>query len=301
MNILISGGSGFVGKKLRNNAMRKGHTVRLIAREDYSNKTLLLEKIQWSSVIINLAGATVSKRWTSSYKKEIYNSRINSTKAIVETIQQSENKPKLFISVSANGVYSSSKIQTEDDFTEADDFLAQVCADWERVALRAANDTRVVIFRLSVVLGRNGGMVKQLTTLFKLGLGAKLGSGEQMMSWVHIDDVINAFLFAIKNKQMEGIYNLTSPAPISNREFTQAFAKAVHRKAWLTIPAFVLKLVFGEQSKLFLEEKYIIPKRLLEVDFNFRNDTIQTAFKQIFRKREPKIVPGVENTESVEN
>lgn len=288
MNILISGSSGFVGKKLRNNAMRKGHSIRVIAREDYQNKTSLHEKIQWASVIINLAGATIDKKWSESYKKEIYNSRINSTKAIVEGIQQCEKKPKLFISVSATGIYSSSKIQTEDDYTEAKDFLAQVCNDWEKVAMRASKETRVVVFRLGVVLGKNGGVVRQMTSLFKLGLGAKISSGEQMMSWVHIDDVVNAFLYAIKNKQMEGIYNLCSPNPISNSEFTKAFAKALNRKAFLTIPAFLIRLIYGERSKLLLEEKYILPKRLLEADFNFRNDTIQTAFKQIFRKREPK-------------
>jgi hypothetical protein len=300
MNILIAGGSGFVGKKLRNNAIRKGHTIRLIAREDYLNKDSLNDKIQWSTVIINLAGVSISKRWTKSNKTEIYKSRINTTKAIVEGIQAAQRKPKLLISVSAIGIYSNSKIQTEDDNLEADDFLAQVCKDWEIVAQRASNDTRVVIFRMGVILGRNGGIVKQLSTLFKLGLGAKLGSGEQMMSWVHIDDVVNAFLYALKNQQMAGIYNLTAPIPVSNSEFTKAFAKAMHRKAWFTIPAFVLRIIYGEQASMFLDEKYVLPKRLLEADFNFRNDTIQAAFKQIFRKKEP--IKNLENQqkESVE-
>jgi uncharacterized protein len=286
MNILISGGTGFIGKKLRNNAMRKGHTVRLINREDFQNSELLLDKVQWSSMIVNLAGATISKRWTEAYKKEIYHSRIDTTKAIVEAIQKANKKPKLFISVSATSIYSSTKIQTEEDCQLADDFLAQVCVDWEKVAQRAAKDTRVVIFRLGVVLGRNGGIVKQLTPLFKFGLGAKMDSGEQMMSWVHIDDVVNAFFYAVKNQSMSGIYNLTAPTPVSNRDFTLALAKAMHRKAWLTIPGFMLKWFKGEQSSIIIEEKYALPKRLMEADFNFRNDTVQAAFKQIFRKRE---------------
>lgn len=286
MNILISGGTGFIGKKLRNNAMRKGHTVRLIYRDDYQNNELLLDKVQWSSIIVNLTGSSISKRWTESYKKEIYHSRIDTTKAISEAIQKANRKPRLFISVSATGIYSSTKIQTEDDCQLSDDFLAQVCIDWEKVALRAASDTRVVIYRLGVVLGKNGGMLKQLTSFFKLGLGAKIGSGEQMMSWVHIDDVVNAFFYTAKNQNMSGVYNLTSPTPVSNRDFTLALAKALHRKAWLTIPAFMLKLFKGEQSSILLEEKYVLPKRLLEADFNFRNDTIQATFKQIYRKRE---------------
>jgi len=286
MNILISGGTGFIGKKLRNNAMRKGHTVRLINREDFQNSELLLDKVQWSSMIVNLAGATISKRWTEAYKKEIYHSRIDTTKAIVEAIQKANKKPKLFISVSATSIYSSTKIQTEEDCQLADDFLAQVCVDWEKVAQRASKDTRVVIFRLGVVLGRNGGIVKQLTPLFKFGLGAKMDSGEQMMSWVHIDDVVNAFFYAVKNQSMSGIYNLTAPTPVSNRDFTLALAKAMHRKAWLTIPGFMLKWFKGEQSSIIIEEKYALPKRLMEADFNFRNDTVQAAFKQIFRKRE---------------
>lgn len=287
MNILISGGTGFIGKKLRNNAMRKGHTVRLINREDVQNSDLLLDKVQWASMIVNLAGASISKKWTEAYKKEIYHSRIDTTKAIVEAIQKANRKPKLFISASATGIYSSTKIQTEDDGVLADDFLAQVCLDWEKVALRAEKDTRVVIYRMGVVLGKNGGIVKQLSSLFKFGLGAKIGSGEQIMSWVHLDDVVNAFFFAVKNHNMSGVYNLTSPTPVSNRDFTLALAKAMHRKAWLTVPAGILKLFKGEQSSIMLDEKYVLPKRLLEVDFNFRNDTIQAAFKQIFRKREP--------------
>ncbi len=287
MNILISGGTGFIGKKLRNNAMRKGHSVRLIDREDFKNSELLLDKVQWSSMIINLAGATISKRWTEAYKKEIYHSRIDTTKAIVEAINKANRKPKLFISVSATNIYTSTKIQTEDDCQLADDFLAQVCADWEKVALRAVKDTRVVVFRLGVVLGRNGGIVSKLSPSFKYGFGAKIGSGEQIMSWVHIDDVVNAFFYAVKNQSMSGVFNLTAPTPVSNRDFTLALAKAMHRKAWLTIPSFMLKWFKGEQSAILLEERYVLPKRLMEADFNFRNDTIQAAFKQIFRKREP--------------
>lgn len=285
MNILISGGTGFIGKKLRNNAIRKGHMIRLISREDYGNKELLLEKIQWATVVVNLAGAPISKRWTESYKKEIYHSRIDSTKAISESIKEAQKKPKLFISVSAIGIYASSKIQSEDDTQIGTDFLAQVCSDWEKVALRASNDTRVVVYRLGVVLGKHGGIIKNLTSLFKLGLGASLGSGQQMMSWVHVDDVVNAFFYAIKNKSLSGVYNLVAPTPVSNKEFTSAFAKALHRVAFLRIPTFAVKILKGEQASLILDEKYIIPKRLLEADFNFRNDTIQTAFKQIFRKK----------------
>jgi len=286
MNILISGGTGFIGKKLRNNAIRKGHTVRLINRDDFKDSKLLSDKVQWATIIVNLAGASLSKKWTESYKKEIYHSRIDTTKAIVESIKKVDKKPKLLISMSATGIYTNTKIQTEDDCILSDDFLAQVCIDWEKVALRASNDTRVVIFRLGVVLGKNGGIIGQLKPIFKMGLGAKMGSGEQIMSWVHIDDVINAFFYALKNQQMSGVYNLTSPTPLSNRDFTFALAKAMHRKAWFVIPAFLLKWVKGEQADLILNEKYVLPKRLLEADFNFRNDTIQSALKQIFRKRD---------------
>ncbi len=285
MNILISGGTGFIGKKLRNNAIRKGHNIRLVTREDIVSKELLSEKIQWATIVVNLAGASISKRWTEACKKEIYHSRIDTTMAIVEAIKASNRKPKLFISVSATGIYTSNKIQTEDDCEISDDFLAQTCIDWEKVALRAVDDTRVVVFRLGVVLGKHGGMVKSLSSLFKIGLGATIGSGEQMMSWIHVDDVVNAFFYAIKNQTLSGTYNLVSPTPISNRDFTKAFAKSVKRPAFLKVPAFMIKLLKGEQSSIILDEKYVLPKRLLEADFNFRNDTIQTAFKQIFRKK----------------
>lgn len=294
MNILISGGTGFIGKKLRNNATRKGHTIRLITREDVGNKEFLSEKIQWATVVVNLAGAPISKRWTSSYKNEIYHSRIDTTKAITESIKEAKRKPKLLISMSATGIYASSKIQSEDDALYADDFLAQVCTDWEKVALRASDSTRVVVYRLGVVLGKHGGVVKKLTPMFKFGLGGAMGSGSQMMSWVHVDDVVNAFFYAIKNQSLSGTYNLVAPTPISNSEFTAAFAKALHRKAFLKVPAFALKLFMGEQASMVLDEKYVLPKRLLEADFNFRNDTIQTAFKQIFRKKIAKPIAPVQ-------
>ncbi len=290
MNILISGGTGFIGKKLRNNATRKGHNIRLITREDIDNKELLIEKTEWATVIINLAGAPIDKRWTEKYKKEIYFSRINTTKEIVDAIKESKRKPKLLISVSAVGIYNSNKIHTEDDFEFSNDYLAQVCADWEKVALRCAEDTRVVIFRLGIVLGKHGGIMKSLTPFFKAGLGATMGSGEQIMSWVHVDDVVNAFFYAIKNQTLTGIFNLVSPNPISNRDFTKHFAKAVHRWAIFKIPPFIIKMLKGEQASLLLEEKYAIPKRLLEANFNFRNETVQTAFKQIFRKKVKKNV-----------
>lgn len=288
MNILISGGTGFIGKKLRNNATRKGHAIRLITREDVGNKELLSEKIQWATVVVNLAGASISKRWTSAHKNEIYHSRIDVTKAIAESIKEAKRKPKLLISISATGIYASSKIQTEDDALYAEDFLAQVCTDWEKVALRASDHTRVVVFRLGVVLGKHGGLVKKLSPFFNLGLGAKFGSGQQIISWVHIDDVVNAFFYSIKNQSLSGVYNLVAPTPVSNNEFANVFAKAMHRKAILKVPAFALKLFMGEQASMLLDEKYVLPKRLLEADFNFRNDTIQTAFKQIFRKKTPK-------------
>ncbi len=286
MKFLISGGSGFIGKSLTGILKKKHHQVKHITRADFKESPSHIETLtEWADVVVNLAGASISKKWTKAYKEEMYESRIVLTKKIVEAIKSNSAKPKLFISVSAVGFYDNSQVFDEEHDLPAGNYLGDLCSDWETIAMRASKETRVVVFRLGVVLGRRGGVVKKLRSLFNLGLGAAMGSGQQDMSWVHISDVLNAMQYAVKNEQMKGIYNLCTPNHISNQEFAEAFAKGLKKPLFLKIPAFVLKLVLGEGSTVVLEGQRVMPNRLLQDGFNFRFVKIQDAFEEIFRKK----------------
>jgi uncharacterized protein (TIGR01777 family) len=285
MKFLIAGGSGFIGKSLTGILKKKHHQVKHITRFDFQESdNHIQELISWSDVVVNLAGANISKKWTDSYKKEIYDSRILLTKKIVDAINSSSSKPKLLISTSAVGFYDDAKIYDEEHDLPAGNFLGDLCSDWETIAMRASKETRVVVFRLGVVLGRRGGIVKKLRPLFSLGLGATMGSGEQAMSWVHISDVLNAFQYSVKNEQMKGIYNLCTPNHVSNKEFSSTFAKVMKKPFFLKIPSFFIKLMLGEGSEVVLKGQKVLPSRLLLDGFNFRFVHLNDALKEIFRR-----------------
>lgn len=284
MKFLIAGGSGFIGKSLTGILKKKHHQVKHITRADYEAPQNQLENlVSWSDVVVNLAGANISKKWTDSYKKEIYDSRILLTKKIVDAINTS-SKPKLLISTSAVGFYDDAKIYDEEHDLPAGNFLGDLCSDWETIAMRASKDTRVVVFRLGVVLGRRGGIIKKLRPMFNMGLGATMGSGEQSMSWVHISDVLNAIQYSVKNEDMKGIYNLCTPNHVTNKEFSSIFAKVMKKPLLLKIPSFLIKIMFGEGSDVVLKGQKVLPSRLLLDGFNFRFVNLDDAFKEIFRR-----------------
>lgn len=285
MKFLISGGSGFIGKSLTGILRKKHHHVKHITRADFNNSQSQIESLtEWADVVVNLAGASISKKWTKKYKEELYESRVSLTQKIVEAIQKNTTKPKLFISVSAVGFYDNSEVFDEEHDLPAGNFLGDLCSDWETVAMRADKNTRVVVFRLGVVLGRRGGIVKKMRPLFNLRLGASMGSGEQPISWVHISDVLNAIQYAVKNEEMKGIYNLCTPNHLTNIEFSKAFAKGLNKPLFFKIPSFVVKCMLGEGAEVVLEGQRVLPTRLLEAGFNFRFIKIEESFQEIFRK-----------------
>lgn len=285
MKFLISGGSGFIGRSLTGILRKKHHHVKHITRADFNNSQSQIESLtEWADVVVNLAGAPISKKWTKAYKNELYESRISITQKIVEAINKNTLKPKLFISVSAVGFYDNSEVFDEEHVLPAGNFLGDLCSDWETVAMRAVKDTRVVVFRLGIVLGRRGGIVKRLRPLFNLGLGASMGSGKQPISWIHISDVLNAIQYAVKKEEMKGIYNLCTPNHLTNKEFSKAFAKELKKPLFFKIPSFVIKWMLGEGANVVLEGQRVLPTRLLEAGFNFRFIKIDESFQEIFRK-----------------
>lgn len=292
MNFLITGGTGFIGQNLIQHMTGKGHNITVLTRNKHKvsgdikaisdvNEIKNSDKID---AIINLAGAPISKRWTKSYKQELLDSRINTTKNIISLIERLKNKPEILISASAIGYYGSQDYKMlAENSKPKDEFTHQLCKEWESEALEAKKyGVRVCISRLGVVLGKNGGAFTQMLYAFRMGLGGKIGEGSQYFSWVHIDDVISAFFFLIENKSENGVYNFTAPTPVINNEFTKALGVAIKRPIFFPIPAFIVKLIFGEMGQaLLLNGQMVIPRKLQESGFQFKYPKIENALKDI--------------------
>jgi uncharacterized protein (TIGR01777 family) len=294
MHILITGGTGFIGSKLAEHFLAQKHKVTILSRK---NKIILpgtniitnLEDIKSKiDLVINLTGEPLDKnRWNDKVKNEIYNSRINTTKTLIDYINNSKIPPSLLISFSAIGYYGSDYTKTyiEKDSSPQNNFSSKLCFDWEKEAYKVNNETRICIARLGIVLGKNGGALSKMLLPFKLCLGARLGNGKQYMSWIHIDDVIGAIDFLIKSKNSNGPYNFTSPNPVSNSEFTKILSRSLSRISFLYLPEFLLKLLFGEMGKeLFLKSQKIYPEKLINEGYRFKYNMLESALQNIVTK-----------------
>jgi uncharacterized protein (TIGR01777 family) len=280
----ISGASGFIGRSLVVRLKQEDHSVRILERAHFQpeNRKILDDLIDGCDLVINLAGAPVSKKWTPEWKQEILRSRIEPTRMIAGAIESSTRKPSLFISASAIGIYSSDGSHTEESKGFSGSWLAEVCRQWEQAAHVSGSSTRTVIFRTGVVLGKNGGALEKLEKIFSLGLGGKLGSGGQSFSFIHLHDLISAFIFVINNDQISGVVNAVSPYPSTNREFTEKLGRVFGQPAFFRVPAFALKLAYGEGAQVLLEGQRVLPDKLLKAGFRFQFPTIQNALLDIF-------------------
>lgn len=234
------------------------------------------------SAAIHLSGANVSaRRWTENYKREMTESRVGTTRLIAEALARLKNPPPVLISASAIGFYGNRGDQVlNEDSPAGNGYFPSLCAAWEAAALPAKEaGIRVVYLRFGVVIGRNGGAMARLIPLFKLGLGGSLGDGRQWMSWISETDAVAAALFALQTDNLAGAVNATSPQPVTNAEFTRALSRAIHRPAFMTAPAFALRLAFGEMAdEALLSSTRAYPKRLLDAGFVFAHPTIGEAF-----------------------
>ncbi len=279
--VAITGSSGFVGTNLKNAFEAKGFKVICIKREELKNHDKLTSIIEKTNLLINLAGANIINRWTNKYKKLLVDSRINTTKALIQAISRAKTKPELFVSTSAVGIYKNLNCYDEEYYDYEDNFLAKLCKTWENEALKAKDfEVRTVIFRFGIVLG-DGGALKKMLPPFKFGLGGIIGNGSQDFSFIHIDDLINAYKFVYEKSYCEGIYNLTAPTPTTNYSFTKALGKVLHRPTILPVPKFVLNLIFSEGAKVLTDGQCVKPKRLLESGFKFNFKTIEHALADL--------------------
>lgn len=276
--IAITGASGLIGGALVGKLKSDGYTVqRLVRRAPISSEEIFwnpqdsyvdLEALSGVDAVIHLAGAGVGdKRWTKKYKSEILNSRLLGTTTIANAV--AEIKPKVFISSSAIGWYgeTGNRAVSESD-RGGDDFLAAVCREWEAAADLAGN-VRTVKIRTGLVLDPTGGALGRMLPLFRFGLGGKLGTGKQWWSWITLHDELRAIEFLLEREDLSGVFNLTSPNPVTNQEFTSALARALRRPALVPAPAIALKLALGGFSTEILGSKKVLPTALQEAGFNF--------------------------------
>lgn len=283
MKIVMTGGTGFVGKHLAQALGQLGNQVVNIGRSDLKpGADSLVKLMSGADVVINLAGAPINRRWTPAYKREIFSSRVETTQRLVKAMAEIDTPPKVFISTSAIGAFDSKGRYSESDPANASDFLGRLSKKWESTALKAESlGVRTLIFRFALVLGHDGGLMKQLLIPFRLGVGGPVGDGSQHFSWVHIDDLVNAYLFALEHPKMSGIYHLCAPNPVTNLGFTKTLGTALHRPTLLRVPEILLKLAYGEGAKVMTSGQQVVSERLPEIGFHFRYASLDSAVAEI--------------------
>ncbi len=282
--IAITGASGFVGSNLTDIFHQNGHDVIAIKREDLKEIELLSNLLDGCDAVINLAGANIIHRWNDEYKNLLYSSRIGTTRNLFKAISNTKHKPSIFISTSAVGIYDNQATYDENNCNYGDDFLATLCKEWEKEALKVQElGVRTVIFRFGIVMGDGGALSKMLLP-FKLGLGGTIGDGKQAFSFIHIEDLKNAFEFALEQDNIEGIYNMTAPVPTTNYGLTQALGQSLHRPTVLPVPSFVLDLIFSEGSKVLTDGQSAVPQRLLDAGFEFKYKNIEDTIENLIGK-----------------
>ena len=307
MKILLFGCSGFIGKELIPRLLTEKHEICIVSRRNIDKLQLsnslseinflkldatheknwlnenLIKKLRESDGIINLIGEPIAdKRWTGSQKREIETSRINTTRYLMKNLKSLKINPKFIINASAIGYYGTSlnKEFTEDS-KNGEDFLAKLCNDWEQEALRKPFFTRLVIFRIGIVLGKNGGALGKMLPIFKLGLGGPIGNGNQWMSWIHRDDLCELIINAIKDKKYTGIFNAVAPEPVKMKEFSSNLAISLKRPNLLPVPGATLRLILGDGAKLVLEGQKVISLRLKNNFYEFKYPTLQSALSSL--------------------
>ncbi len=297
MNILITGGTGFVGSRLSPRLVGEGHQVGILTRRR-PNHPGLLPKVEyvegdptlpgpWQKavaeydVLVNLAGASLFGRWTPELKRLIRESRILTTRYLVEAIPP--NSGKVLFSTSAVGYYGFHEDEELDEFSPpGNDFLAMIGRDWESEAMRAQEKgVRVIVTRFGIVLGRGGGALQQMITPFRWFVGGPLGSGHQWLSWIHIDDLVEALIHLLGSPDSAGPFNLTSPHPVQNRDFAKTLGRVLRRPSWMPAPALMIRLALGEFGSVILKGQRVIPRRLVESGFSFRYPELEQALRNL--------------------
>ena len=298
MKVFLTGGTGFVGTYLSQELAQKGHDITILTRQkepaaaagsrsrfvtgDPKQEGPWMAEVARHDWIINLAGSSIFSKWTKESKQMLRDSRVLTTRNLVAALAAGDRR-QLFCSTSAPGYYGP---RGDEELTEASppgqDFLARLAQDWEAEALKARDlGIRTVITRFGIVLGKEGGMLGQLVPVFKSFVGGPVGSGEQWLSWIHQQDLVQAYLFVLEHPDLAGPVNFTSPNPVRNRDFAQALGRVLSRPSFMPAPAFMMRLMLGEFAEVVLTGQKILPERLLAAGFQFLYPTIDQALKHL--------------------
>lgn len=279
MNITMSGASGLIGRRLKDALSR--HTIRTVSHRTGGWDPVALRECD---AVIHLAGEPVAQRWTTQAKERIRDSRVQGTRRLVEAMAGVPKPPQILLCASAIGYYGSrgDEVLTESS-APGTGFLPDVCVAWEREAKAAeALGTRVVMMRTGVVLDRNGGALPRMLPPFRMGVGGRIGTGRQWMSWIHLDDLVALYAFALDHP-LAGPVNGVAPEPVANSEFTRALASTLHRPAFFPVPSAVLQLTFGEMSQVLLASQRVLPQAAEAGGFAFRYPRIGEALAALLR------------------
>jgi uncharacterized protein (TIGR01777 family) len=298
VNITISGASGLVGRRLLNVLGKAGHQLHVLSRSAATQVPEGSRLSQWDTAgppptgaletadaVVHLAGEPVAQRWTAEAKRRIRESRVRSTRNLVEGLAQLARRPEILVCASAIGYYGSrgDEVMTESS-PPGKGFLPEVCVEWEHAAGQAATlGMRVAIIRIGVVLDARGGALGRMLPPFRAGVGGPIGSGRQWMSWIHAEDLAELFRLVIEGSH-GGVFNGVAPFPVTNREFTRELARALGRPAILPIPAFALKLLFGEMAQVLLESQRVAPRAAEAAGFRFRFPQLAPALADLLRE-----------------
>jgi uncharacterized protein (TIGR01777 family) len=303
MKILITGATGLVGKKLTKTLSEQNHQLVILTRDKMKAQKILpfnnISFYEWNDMsllppaeafsqldaVINLMGENIGdKRWSDDQKIKLRESRVNATVNIVKAIESNAPQLKVYIGASAIGIYPANSNETLlESSGVSNSFLGTLCHDWENASASLGQNIRRVIIRTGVVLEKNGGALKKMLPPFYMGVGGIIDNGKQVMSWIHIDDLVNLYIQALTNKEYVGAYNGCSSFPVTNYEFTKALGKAIHRPTIFPVPKVALKLAFGEMSSIILDSQKVISEKLPKNNFQFKYPKIDDAFGDLFK------------------
>ncbi|WP_438448347.1 TIGR01777 family oxidoreductase [Gorillibacterium sp. sgz5001074] len=294
MKIAITGGTGFIGRHLARELLNRGHRVAVVSRSA-SKQVEGTELLTWAQLeenpdagggwqaIVNLAGETINQRWTDAAKRRILDSRVEAAERVARWVEKMKTKPDVVVNGSGMNIYgtSESAVFDERDSGAPSDFLSSVVEKWEQAADQIQG-VRLVKIRVGLVLSGDGGALPPMALPYKLGIGGRVGSGKQWISWIHIRDMVNLLIFAIENDRVSGPVNATAPNPVTNDEMGRILAKVLHRPHWLPVPSMAMRLIFGELSDLLLKGQHVVPRKLLELGFRFEYPELDEALHEIY-------------------
>jgi uncharacterized protein len=290
MKITITGASGMIGAKLVERLRARGDEVTTLSRKPSSAGAVAWQPedepapaaaLAGRDAVIHLAGENVAQRWSDDAKRRIRSSRELGTRHLVAGIEAADPRPRVLVSSSAVGIYGPHGDEELDEQTPAgDDFLAEVCVVWEREAERAAAlGLRVVMVRTGVVLDQGGGALAKMLPFFKLGVGGPVAGGEQYMPWIHVDDVVGLYLAALDGDAWNGPVNASAPRPVTNKTFSQALGRALHRPAFAPVPGLAVRTLYGEMAEIVTKGQRVIPRRAQELGFAFEHEDLDEALR----------------------